>query len=457
MIAPPSASPSLKVERDRALGDMLDAERRMRIQLEQHLRELRAVLGEAASRLDGERLEEMRRRDPGIPQSFAAENWRQFFARAQPRQWRSDSVTAAPPESLARLSELERENATLKEQVSFLRNQTNLLQSNLETQQSQRKEHEDGRNDPQSRRHKGSRENPTVSATVVVLSGATRAESPVRKTAPGVLPPLALLTEDALALKTAEGYPDGWESRIDPHGGDKHRDVDERREAWSRKQLIMYLIGHWGINAKQELEMVLKIIGEKKSTGGSQHRVFEALQKGGLLETNLFEPTSISAAYRMYQLSENGRRLYKHLFGEDPTESDWEKLVRMHEGKRFPDHTVSVLIFTIHARKRGWSTHVMPPVTDTHAMPDVLIFNDTERYYGEVELSRKDNPAKWSNLTALNGGKVAIIAGTDGGRKTLVNDCKLLNLPGVATDIGTLVKAKYHRVDPATPIWDERW
>jgi len=76
--------------------------------------------------------------------------------------------------------------------------------------------------------------------------------------------------------------------------------------------------------------------------------------QGGILEGQTVQINPPSTSLRLLKLSPDGARLFKTLFNREPEETDWERLVRLHEGNRFPEHTLAVLIFALHARKRGW-------------------------------------------------------------------------------------------------------
>ena len=75
----------------------------------------------------------------------------------------------------------------------------------------------------------------------------------------------------------------------------------------------------------------------------------------------------------------------------------------------------------------------------------------------EVELGQKESPSKWRNQAKLNDGKVALCAATPETRKRLVGDCVLDKLPGLATDLETLVKVKFKEIREDTPLWLEEW
>ena len=131
--------------------------------------------------------------------------------------------------------------------------------------------------------------------------------------------------------------------------------------------------------------------------------------------------------------------------------------MRLHEGDRFPEHTLAVLIFALHARKRGFATQVLPPVEGSKAVPDLLALRGEEKWYVEVELGQKESPAKWRNQAKLNGGKVALCAATPATRQRLVGDCRLDKLSGMAADLETLIKVKFQTITEETPLWLEEW
>ena len=88
-----------------------------------------------------------------------------------------------------------------------------------------------------------------------------------------------------------------------------------------------------------------------------------------------------------------------------------------------------------------------------------MIDYDGRRTYVEVELSEKENPAKWRNLAALNDGHIAVCAGNAAQRARLVGDCKQLGLSGAATDLQTLVQEfmTHREAAHALPLFCETW
>lgn len=126
------------------------------------------------------------------------------------------------------------------------------------------------------------------------------------------------------------------------------------------------------------------------------------LEKANVLISEILELNSSQTALRLYRFSAEGEKLYQSLFGSRPLENDWSRLIRLHEGARFPAHTLAVLAFSMHARKRGWATKVLPEVSGSRSMADVWLMRANEHFYVEVELCEKERDgARWKNLSSL--------------------------------------------------------
>ena len=159
----------------------------------------------------------------------------------------------------------------------------------------------------------------------------------------------------------------------------------------------------------------------------------------------------------LVRLGEKGRVLAEILFKAAPVESEWERLNRLHEGERFPGHTLAVLLFALHARLRGWSAEVMPALEGNPTPPDVVVERDGQRLFVEVELGKKDRGAKWKHNAEANGGRVALCTGTAKRRALLVGDCKRQGLHGVATDLESMIGIPWVKITPEVPLWIEEW
>jgi hypothetical protein len=160
-----------------------------------------------------------------------------------------------------------------------------------------------------------------------------------------------------------------------------------------------------------------------------------------------------STALKLCQLSAVGGRLYQSLFSGKPYEDDWSRLIRLREGEGFPPHEMAAIAFAMHARKRGWATQVRPKIKDSKLTPDILIMRGNEKWYVSLVL----DGGKIQNLSALNGGQTVFCAAMPQSRARLIEECKTGQMPGMATDLETLVSSKYRELTPDSALWLESW
>ena len=139
-------------------------------------------------------------------------------------------------------------------------------------------------------------------------------------------------------------------------------------------------------------------------------------------------------------------------------ESDWERLIRLHQGEEQEAHTLAVLLFAASARLRGWQAEVLPEVQGS-ARPDLAISKGDERLYVEVETGTRlhDGNAKWRMNAELNGGRAVIVARNVAERRVLIADCRNIAQHGAATDIETLIAVRFDEVNENTVMWTEEW
>ena len=251
----------------------------------------------------------------------------------------------------------------------------------------------------------------------------------------GMIGSLASMLADLQATQKDEKFPKrppaAWQQRLSGKGR-KGRDLDlANQRYWS----TLWLIGRWGIVSKMEVETMISLSNGLLSRSGALSRVMgDLLNAGVILEKSSRLSTAPSSALKMFQLSSEGKTLFKLLFKK-----------------------VAVLIFALHARRRGWATQLMPSV-EGKAAPDLVIERGDECLYVEVERGQKEKKTKWTGIAELNDGTVALCAMTPKFRRRLVGDCKLAKIKkGFATDLKTIVTVKYDTIGAETPLWDESW
>jgi hypothetical protein len=427
---------TLDLSHQRAVGDLLQAERSLRQKSEETIRAMREALKDAATRFDGERLESLRRGDPSTLDSWSAADWRAFF-----------NAIPARSQGWGNLAVVD-EQAQRK-----LQKRIDDLQTALE----------------QERARAAAVQSVSVESAAPAESTAPKAVAPVASVEqpnlpaadtieslpPNMTPATSVMIADAARMKanTPQKFPAAFTAVL--NGGE--RTGGDLARIFQRYWLVFYLVGRWRLSASMELETVLGGAVNVSPGSSSLRRVLEDMEKAHVLVTEIINLKSPRTALKLYRFSAEGERLYQILFQARAYENDWARLIRVHEGARFPEHTMAVIAFAMHARKRGWATQIMPEVKGSKAAPDVLILRGRQRLYVEVELGDKERISKWRNQSALNNGQVALCAATPKTRARLIDDCRLSNLAGMATDLETLVRNKFKEIDAASPLWAETW
>ena len=423
---------TLDYSHKRALDDLLQAERDLRRKSEEANRAIRQVLVETANRFDGTRLESLRRDDPSIPANWGALDWKKFFedVAAPSRGW--VPVPVAPDT---------RVQIELQQQVSELQSALDKAELDLKEERA--------------------KVAVAVTAPVVrVVETANVDQIVVAADAIENIPSEATPALSVIVQNTKEmlgnfpqKIPTAFSSVLSGGG----RTGGDLVRVFQRYWLILYLIGHWRLAASMELEEALAETVGVSAGSGSMHRVLEDMEKANVLTIEILDLKSPRTVLKLYRLSPEGEKLYQALFQTRAYENDWSRLIRLHEGARFPEHTLAVLAFTMHARKRGWATQVLPEVKKTKSVPDAWIMRGDEKLYIEVELGEKERVSKWRNQAVLNGGRTALCAATQKSRARLVGDCKLDHLPGLATDLESLVRGKFREINSTSPLWLASW
>jgi len=420
---------TLNVSHQRAIGDLLQAERDLRQKSEDAIRAMRQVLVETANRFDGTRLESLRRDNPSVPANWGALDWKKFFDEVPlPSQGWVNKTVVAPDTQTQR---------KLQKQITDLQAALELERAKMVVVET-----------PAS-------SVPTETVNPANPDQILPAADAVESIPPNATPALTVMVADA--KKMLANFPQKIPAAFSAVLSGGERTGGDLARVFQRYWLILFLIGRWRLAASMELEETLAGVVGVSAGSGSMRRVLLDMEEANVLVNEIIFLKSPRTALKLYQLSAEGEKLYQALFQVKAFENDWSRLIRLHEGARFPEHTMAVIAFTMHARKRGWATQVLPEVKGTMSVPDVWIMRGKEKLYVEVELGDKERVSKWRNQAGLNEGCVALCAATQKTRARLVGDCKLDKLAGMATDLETLVRNKFKELNSASPLWLEDW
>ena len=404
----------------RSLSDLLKAEKARRQAVEADRTRLVGLLTRLAQHHDGQRLEECRRQDPGTPEHWSAEEWTEFFSRppavqAQARTWGANG------------------NGHRKAETGDLRRLQDEARR-LETHIEHFHDKADGR--PET----GDREQVSAGEREIDDRRPEAGKAPVARPSSSV--PLTDFSPPKIPYK--------YKGLLANHG------LKDLR--WRRGSMLLYLISTFGMNAHLEMDVFIAKGEGLSYRSNSTKKPLENLAAAGLViaETLRMEVGDFRTALKLARLTDEGRQLCDAL-GWPAVESDWDRMIRLHQGQKQTRHTLAVLYFALLARVRGWTTEVVPEV-DGSAVPDILVAKGDQRYFVEVELGTRGSEkqtAKWKNLADAHD-RVAICAPNVKVRERLVADCRLAKLSGVATDLATLVATKYYE-SKDEPLWVKEW
>jgi len=220
-----------------------------------------------------------------------------------------------------------------------------------------------------------------------------------------------------------------------------------RRPRWQRMVAITLLMAQTGISTAQELVRLTSL--DKKSLHIVLDSMLDLLEP--LIESRLIHAGG-RGQIRVVVLTDYAKNLCQAL-GVEPVESDWEKILRLHNGEVQTFHAALVLMTAYQARLRGWKAEVMPfdPQETPWFQPDLKV-TDLERwfYYCEVETRSRVKPKKWARMREVN-----LIVPTPTTRLWMVRRLKDMGIPGRATDLRTL--AQQAKAGDLSRFWLEKW
>jgi len=429
---------SLSLQGQRSLSDLLAAERSLRSTSENTVRELRQILMEISIRLDGERMEYLRREDPQSPGNWSVSQWREFLKNIPVAgNWGATSKPSPALTDDSRYREMVKDIQTLSKELEKTRRQ-------LESAEAER-----------------------VRLSGVLSTAAGHGDTAedgggseiISVSVPeGAIAPMPLIIENA--RKQLASYPKKTPLELSKAIDAGGRAGGDLQKIYQRFWLILYLIGSQRLCTAMEIDEALAQPFSVSSGAGSLKRVLDDMVEARVIESETLSVETPKTALKMVRLSVLGQNLYKELFGKQSVEGDWMRLIRLQDADKQKSYTLSVGLFALHARKRGYYTRVLPEA-GSGLGADIWIGRGDESLFVSVDLEGKDrSTSRWENLAILNNGCVALCAGTVRARELLVSDCKLANIkPGIATDLETLISSgKYKQISSQKPpLWSEDW
>ncbi len=278
----------------RALDDLLQAERGLRLEAERQISAYGQLLTEVASTLAGERLEEARLSGPEATKSWGVQEWRRFFSAnvLVTGGWKSDAASRGEIARLeTALQELRQENEALKRENEKLQRQA-------------------------------AREQETK-------AGVQGKEE-------------SFIVSHAAILDDLGRLGKGIEKQV------SRLDVPLGTSPTSRARAIqfLYLACAWGIATRMEIGYLLARHGGTSinSAGGKAKKVEERLTRAGLLQTESLSVPGTEVTLAAVHPTDAGRALCARL-GWRVVTSEWERFAG----------SAAYLGFLLQARIRGYA------------------------------------------------------------------------------------------------------
>ncbi len=476
--------------RDRNLADLINAERGLRTTAERSAKELRSLLAELAFRFAGTKLEEIRRTQPNAPDHWGPGDWRDFFASVvvnnNANSWtghvdvgalnaKLTHVTEERNRLIASVSALEKEQ---QQRINLVASKEQQLAEKERLIQNLRAElkraNEQIMNNQPAAQAKPLEKAPLQSAQKPAERPGSSAWKPAQMSIPASMDNSLLdsdeannngqaLAQPAVAAASQpadddEGFATVEEDRFlrmvedltvfetkEAPAAFRGRFEDDTPLKKKRQEMILYLVARYGVSTNLELDRLLATSEKVRSRSNSIRTPGEALVRNGLMTTLKLEikapySTSLNISY----LTEDGKKLCRAWGWGEPVETDWERIVRLHQGNREEQkaHSLGILIFAMHARFRGWTVDILPHLPDCATPPDMSVVRGTEAYLVEFETGKVEKPHKWQNIAKAHlQHKVAICTYTPEDTASHLADAAQLRLSGVATDLRSLIFA----------------
>jgi hypothetical protein len=232
-----------------------------------------------------------------------------------------------------------------------------------------------------------------------------------------------------------------------------YRLTNYRRDRRLRLMQAMATVSLTGCSVTAELcELMENDLGLMPGNHSVRNAFTKDLPETGLAITETYRfigPSKLS----LTRLTDIGHKVCAEI-GLKTIDSEWDQMIRGHNGLQFPRHTLGVLAFAYQARRRGRKVTLLP-YTGTPVEPDLLVSQeDDEPIYVEFETRARSRGEKWYKNRLWNT-YVAIATFTASIRRALVQECKEIPVRGQATDLQTLVQQE--KLGLPGNLWQEKW
>lgn len=417
-------APDLLMHGERSLSDLIESERRMRQVSEETSQSLRNVLASAASRLDGTRLEDMRRGDARVPGNWNASQWQMFFESipVPGGGWGNTVVHETSTETLQRIEEMKSEIQRLESELKSAREE-------VEQERAQKVE---------------KLRNLRVSSTEEIKPPANR---PLGAHVLPSVPELELLAANVLSTFSKNQTPALMKDvEIGKRAGGDGTGFQER--VW----IAIHMLGSFGISNLMELNQLIATPTNAKSNTGSVVEVTNDLETQGFVKIEQIKVEHPETTLSVIQLTGKGNTLFQKLFpSTELKKSEYIHCLSMLENDSH--RAVKMMYLTSQARKRGYHTCLSPEVKGSN--PDLWIGKGEENLYTVLAESPSDE--RPTAIAPLNNGKICFCALEESVTKKMIEKFSTSGAGGYATTLEAIIKEGYSKLNSKNSLWKMTW
>jgi hypothetical protein len=444
----------------RAVHALIQAEIDHRLRVEGELKKAMGLIQSLAYKMDGLRLETLRKADPMVLDRWLLADWDAFFKPLvieSKQAWDPDGWGQGVGRTIEVKTPVDAQVEDLKKQLTEKDEEVEVLQGKLEAEQTKKED---------------------LAAQVEVLKRQKASGLAVLEREPaGVAEGLLAVPQSGQTVYERQWMAaSSFELPVVPvkyrylFPSTKISQKYNAEKRYRRELLVLKFQADTGIVSRVELQYMFSMLEGISYSGGSASRVIKDMVESKLLSKELLHLSAgmgITSTLMLAPMTRTARQICES-WGWEVCEDEMTRCVRLHQGRRQKNHMAALLFSAMHARLRGFEVEMLPEVSRP-AAPDLKLKRGGQVWYVEVELGNpKDN--KWRNLAALKGGQPAVIAGGPEQEREFLTRWASLRLGEIySTNIFNLIfgppefqkafpdkKLKLEEIRPQDSLWMHR-
>jgi hypothetical protein len=241
--------------------------------------------------------------------------------------------------------------------------------------------------------------------------------------------------------------------------------LGESESLYRRQLMLLYLLATKGVNVRIELDLVMAGVEGISPRASVVRKIVEKLVKGGLLESEILSiERPLHTSINLVRMTEDAKDFCRVLSWE-VCESESERLKRLQGEEGMQEKNLAITILALHARLRGYRVKVLPE-TKGKISSDVLLTDAEQNAFQTFVLLEDSIPEITIERMKAVRGRVGICALDPKTRDKLVQECRQKGVEhGAAADFLSLIVGNKEDQKPMpiseitrkNVMWAEEW